>query len=231
MTAVARADALSQSHRSAPRPLAGAEAPPPAGPGAASPGAASPGAASPGAASPGAGARPGGAICGDPGLVGRTIPAIVGRIRGCGLAGGVELREVSGVALSPPVTVDCRTALSLRAWVDEGLKPAVGSRGGGVRQIDVRGSYACRPVNNRPGNRISEHGRGKAVDIGGFVLNDGEVLNVLWHWGRGARGRILQAVQWTACQSFGTVVGPAADRAHRDHFHVDTARKTQGYCR
>ncbi|MFN0115152.1 MAG: extensin family protein [Paracoccaceae bacterium] len=172
-----------------------------------------------------------GALCGDPALVGKTVPTIIGRVAGCGLAGGVKVSSVDGVALTQPVTVDCQTALSLRAWVTEGLKPSVGARGGGVKAIEVLGSYDCRPVNNRRGNRISEHGRGKAVDIGGFILNDGEVIRVEWHWGRGRQGKILQAAQWTACRSFGTVLGPGANGYHRDHFHFDTAKKVESYCR
>jgi hypothetical protein len=172
-----------------------------------------------------------GKICGDPALVGKTIPTIAARMRGCGLKGGVKVSEIDGVALSQPITVDCATALSMRAWVTDGLKPAVGKRGGGVKEIEIMGSYDCRPVNNRPGNKVSEHGRGKAVDIGGFILNDGEVINVLWHWGKGQQGKLLKAIQWTACRSFGTVLGPGANSYHRNHFHFDTGKPTESYCR
>jgi hypothetical protein len=172
-----------------------------------------------------------GSVCGDPAIKGRTIPPIAAAMKGCGLADGVEVTSIDGVALSVPARIDCRTALSMRAWVTEGLKPAVGRRGGGVEQILVAGSYACRPRNNQRGQQISEHGKGKALDITGFVLKDGEVLTVLRDWGRGKQGEILAAMHYLACNSFGTVLGPGANRFHQDHFHFDTARSQGSYCR
>ena len=45
-------------------------------------------------------------------------------------------------------------------------------------------------------------------------------------------GRFLRAAHRTACRLFGTVLGPEANEAHRDHFHVDLAkRKRSNYCR
>ncbi|MFC3117580.1 extensin family protein [Jhaorihella thermophila] len=44
--------------------------------------------------------------------------------------------------------------------------------------------------------------------------------------------KMLQRAWKTACGPFGTVLGPNADRYHRDHFHLDTARYRSGpYCR
>jgi hypothetical protein len=47
------------------------------------------------------------------------------------------------------------------------------------------------------------------------------------------RGRteFLRAAHSTACKVFGTVLGPEANRAHKNHFHVDMAeRKTSAIC-
>lgn len=42
----------------------------------------------------------------------------------------------------------------------------------------------------------------------------------------------LRAVFKTACQRFGTVLGPEANEAHRNHFHFDLAhRRRSNYCR
>jgi hypothetical protein len=172
-----------------------------------------------------------GALCGDPSIRGTVVPGITSRINGCGMGAGAKISSIEGIAMSPAVTVDCPTALALRAWITDGLRPAVGQRGGGVRTIEVLGGYDCRPVNNRPGNRISEHGRGNAIDISGFILADGEVIRVLWHWGKGKQGQILKAMHWAACNDFGTVLGPAANTYHRNHFHFDTARRRSSYCR
>ena len=174
-----------------------------------------------------------GSVCGDPAIRGMSVAPIAGRLNGCGLSDGVKVTSVDGVPLSVPATIDCTTALALRSWVTDGLKPVVGKRGGGVARIEVAGSYACRPRNNQSGQQISEHGRGKAVDITGIILKDGEVITVLRDWGRGKQGEILAGIHWVACHSFGTVLGPAANSFHRDHFHFDTAknRRAGGYCR
>jgi hypothetical protein len=48
----------------------------------------------------------------------------------------------------------------------------------------------------------------------------------------GRDGALLRQAWQGACGPFGTVLGPDADRWHRDHFHFDTARYSSGpYCR
>lgn len=47
-----------------------------------------------------------------------------------------------------------------------------------------------------------------------------------------ARARFLRRLHTGACQRFGTVLGPEANEAHRDHFHLDLAkRRRSAYCR
>ena len=46
------------------------------------------------------------------------------------------------------------------------------------------------------------------------------------------RAAFLRGAHRTACRIFGTVLGPEANNAHRNHFHVDLApRKRNNYCR
>ncbi len=46
------------------------------------------------------------------------------------------------------------------------------------------------------------------------------------------RAAFLRGAHRTACRIFGTVLGPEANDAHRNHFHVDLApRKRSNYCR
>lgn len=171
-------------------------------------------------------------LCQSKDIVGQRIADIPGKIRGCGVADPVRVSAVAGVALSQPSVMDCRTAMSLRFWVESALKPAVGRKGGGVSQLKVAAHYACRTRNNRKGAKISEHGKGRAIDISGFQLVDGTKVSVLKDWGGGQKGEILRNVHRAACGPFGTVLGPNADRFHRDHFHFDTARYRSGsYCR
>ena len=173
-----------------------------------------------------------GAVCGDPALKGEAIGPVPGKIRGCGVAQAVRLRSVAGVRLSQPAVMDCTTAKTLKTWVEKGAQPAVGGYGGGLSELYVMASYACRTRNSQKGAKISEHGKGRAIDIGGYVLRDGKRISVLKDWGKGRAGRILAQSHKSACGPFGTVLGPKANKFHRDHFHFDTARYRSGsYCR
>ena len=175
---------------------------------------------------------PVGALCGSAGILGEPLTAIPGRLRGCGVAEPVRVAAVGGVRLSRPAVMDCRTARTLEAWVERGVKPAVGRHGGGVAGLQVAAHYACRTRNNRPGAKISEHGRGRAVDISAIVLADGARITVLEGWRHGTMGPILRSVHRAACGPFGTVLGPDADRHHQDHLHLDTTpRRSSAYCR
>jgi hypothetical protein len=168
-----------------------------------------------------------GALCGDPRLRGEKLAPIGSRTSGCGIADPVRVREVDGVRLSMPATLDCGTARALADWVTRGLKPAAGKAG--VAEIRVAAHYACRTRNNVRGARISEHGRGRAIDIAGITLGNGKPLMVLGDY---RRSDMLRQVRRAACGIFGTTLGPGSDRYHNDHFHFDTARHRSGpYCR
>lgn len=173
-----------------------------------------------------------GAVCGDLSIQGVEIGAVPSQTQGCGIDQAVRIRSVSGVSLSTHAVMDCKTAQALKSWIDRGLSPAVRRYGGGVRELRVVAHYACRPRNNRKGARISEHGKGRAIDIAAIRLNDGKDLVVLEDWNNGREGKILKRAHAAACGPFGTVLGPEANALHRDHFHFDTARYRSGaYCR
>ena len=170
-------------------------------------------------------------LCGAEDIVGERIAPIQGRIAGCGVEDPVRVRAVAGVALSQPSVMDCRTAMSLRFWVQSAVKPVLAKKGGGVTQLRVASHYSCRTRNNQRGAKISEHGKGRAIDISGFRLANGQEISVLRGW-TDNNGATLRKLHGAACGPFGTVLGPNADRFHRDHFHFDTARYRSGtYCR
>lgn len=176
-------------------------------------------------------ARVRGQVCGDPAIQGQAVGRVNGR-GSCGIENAVRVRSVAGVALSPNATIDCRTASALKAWVAQGAKPAVGQIGGGISSLRVVSHYSCRFRNSAASGRLSEHSFGRAIDIAGIGLKSGSEITVLTDWGRGDRGRALRAMWRAACGSFGTVLGPDANKFHRDHFHFDTARYRSGsYCR
>lgn len=179
----------------------------------------------------GLGKRRRGALCGDRAIEGERAGAVTGHLQGCGAAETVRVTSVAGVALSQPSILTCDTARALRKWVEDDVVKAFGRRNQVVR-LRVAAHYACRTRNNRPGARVSEHGRAKAIDISGFYLEDGALVTVLKGWRDRSTRRALRKMWRGACGPFGTVLGPDSDRYHQDHFHFDTARHRGGaYCR
>jgi len=166
-----------------------------------------------------------GSVCNDPAIKGEEIPPIVGKVQGCGVSDPVRVTSVSGVQLSQAATLDCNTARALKTWVDKGLQPAFGETR--VVELRVAAHYICRSRNNMKGAKISEHGRGKAIDIAGFVLDNGQSVMVANGYDKAVR-----SAHKAACGIFGTTLGPGSDGYHEDHLHFDTAAHRNGpYCR
>jgi len=59
--------------------------------------------------------------------------------------------------------------------VEEVAQPAFN---GNLVEMRVAAHYSCRSRNNIKGAKISEHGKGRAIDIAAFVLSNGKVLTV-----------------------------------------------------
>jgi hypothetical protein len=173
-----------------------------------------------------------GAVCGDLAIQGAQVGRVPGKISGCGIENAVKIRSVSGIKLSNSAVMDCTTAKALDTWVRQSAVPALAGQGGGLKQLRVAAHYACRTRNNRKGGKISEHGKGRAIDISGFELADGSTITVLKGWRARRSSEAMRRMHRGACGPFGTVLGPESDRFHQDHFHFDTARYRSGsYCR
>lgn len=166
-----------------------------------------------------------GSVCGDRAIRGEEIKPITSKVQGCGVANPVRVTEVAGIKLTQAVTVECDTVIALRQWIDTAMRPAFGARD--VTQLRIAAHYACRGRNNQRGARISEHGKGRALDISGFIFADGRE----WTIARDYNKQILAAHKG-ACGIFGTTLGPGSDGFHEDHLHFDIARYRSGpYCR
>ncbi|MEM0978520.1 MAG: extensin family protein [Pseudomonadota bacterium] len=170
--------------------------------------------------------------CRNKALVGETVADIAGTQTGCGVDNPVRLTSVHGVQLSRAAVMDCTTADALADWTKNVVQKQFGKKRRDVVVIDVVASYHCRTRNNRPGAKISEHGKGRAIDVAAFLLDNGDRVSVLEDWSSGKYRKTMRAVHKGACGIFGTVLGPKSDRFHRDHFHFDTAQYRSGpYCR
>jgi hypothetical protein len=136
----------------------------------------------------------------------------------------VAVTSVAGVRLSQTATVDCSIAKALNSWVDEVAQPAFDGK---LVEMRVAAHYICRGRNNKKGAPISEHGKGRAVDISAFVLSNGKVLTVAGNY-----NKLLRRIYKAACPYFRTTLGPGSDGYHEDHFHFDTSARSGGsYCR
>lgn len=128
----------------------------------------------------------------------------------------------------------CAMAAALEIWRRDSVQPlAEEIFGQEVARIEHFGSFSCRRVNGSEDGPWSEHAVGNAIDIAGFVMEDGTRIAVVNHWDAGdQRAQFLRQVRDGACESFGTVLSPDYNAAHRDHFHLDQeSRGFGGVCR
>ena len=79
----------------------------------------------------------------------------------------------------------------------------------------------CRNRNGESSDKLSEHGRGNAIDVAGFELTDHRRITV----GDTALAEplavALKGLRTSACGYFTTVLGPGSNEAHKDHLHFD----------
>ena len=120
-----------------------------------------------------------------------------------------------------PLRMTCHQIAALHIWERNVLRPeAEKIFGSPLRQIQTYGSFSCR---NIAGTRTrSQHSYANAIDISGFVLEDGTQISVRQHWREKSNaGKYLARVHKKACRLFSTTLGPDYDAAHADHFHLD----------
>jgi hypothetical protein len=145
---------------------------------------------------------------------------------GCNQLGTVQLMALAGdrapLSIANLGPVQCNVAKAFGDWarfgVDRAARQILGSP---VAKIETMGSYNCRNV---AGTEVrSAHSRAEAIDVAGFVLADGRriVLKRDWQGGDAATREFLRVVHKSACKRFGTVLGPAYNAAHQDHFHLE----------
>ncbi len=108
-----------------------------------------------------------------------------------------------------------------------------------ANQPDLRGTVADAPGSasdvkvHIPGRRFSPAlGLTQPSQLGGPKSNTAKTASQSAPAAASsARQRFLRRIHASACRTFGTTLGPEANEAHRNHFHVDMAeRQTGGYC-
>jgi len=142
---------------------------------------------------------------------------------GCGFQNAVEVTR-STVAFSRSFTATCPLTVAWSLFEAHVLQQAARRHlGREVAQVRHFGTYACRNVNHRPEGRRSQHATANAIDVAGFILDDGSEISLAGDWdGPDPRRRaFLRALRDGACRFFNVVLSPDFNEAHRDHFHLD----------
>ena len=232
----------------------------------------------------------------------------------CGSAAPLKLLRLGkdpGVEIAPAATLNCDMVLALDQWIKTAVQPVARRMlGSPIVRLRNATSYSCRNRNDADEAPLSEHAFANALDIAGFVTEDGRHVEPLKNWGltereieaarrvaelvqeaaeraqatsqeteetppqaardTGNEGKrslrvgpvplpplrkeakmataarslatpplppdpgptpereFLRRVHKDACGLFGTVLGPEANDAHRDHFHLDLAARRRG---
>jgi hypothetical protein len=156
------------------------------------------------------------------------------RLIGPGSCGGGDMIEISAVKLTgtaqipvkPAPMIRCSMAESLATWIRDDAVPRVAKAGAALRSVETYDDFNCRGRNRVKGARMSEHGRGNAVDIRSFTLADNRVMHLT---DITASKDLREGLRETSCTRFTTVLGPGSDGYHEEHIHLDLAERTNGY--
>jgi len=136
------------------------------------------------------------------------------------LAGGAR------VELKPAPMLRCTFAESVASWLRDEAAPRVEKIGSALKTVETYDDFECRGRNRVAGAKVSEHGKGNAVDLRSFVLADGRALGLT---DVAVAKELREALRDTACHRFTTVLGPGSDSYHESHIHLDLIERRQGF--
>ena len=159
-----------------------------------------------------------------------SVPAI----HGPGACGGDDLVRLEAVvlpdkrkvALTPTAIMRCSMATAVANWVRSDIAPLTQDLGSPLAALDNFDSYECRGRNGVAAAPLSEHGHANAIDVHGFKLADGRIIDLT---DRTQPRELRETVLHSVCTRFTTVLGPGSDGYHEDHVHMDLAERRSGY--
>ncbi len=156
------------------------------------------------------------------------------RLIGPGACGGGDMVQLDGVRLPNGARIDvqpgpvlrCGMAESFASWLRDEAAPRVLKEGSALQRVSVADDFNCRGRNRVVGARLSEHGKGNAVDIRAFTLANNKVIDLTdMH----APQNLREDMKVSICARFTTVLGPGSDGYHEEHIHMDLAERRGGY--
>src|SRR6516225_374027 len=107
----------------------------------------------------------------------------IAKEQGCELSGAIKLASLStpfgDVSLSSKPIMLCSFGREFSGWVRDIAAPlTLGYTGQRLAEVETGSAFACRSRYDKPGLVPSEHAKGDAIDIAGFVLADGRRILV-----------------------------------------------------
>ena len=166
-------------------------------------------------------------------LAGIAAVTLMPRLIGPGACGGADMVELDAVlladqtrvAIKPAPVITCGFAAALAQWLREDAAPRLSALGSKLRSVENYDAFECRARNRVAGAKISNHGKGIAIDLRAFTLADDRRISPT---DATVAKDLREALRDTACARFTTVLGPGA-AYHNDHIHLDTQVRSHGY--
>jgi hypothetical protein len=163
-----------------------------------------------------------------------TVVEPVPRLIGPDACGGRDMLRLAAVLrpdgtridIKPAPVLRCEFAESVAAWLRDEVAPRVDKLGAQLRTVETFDDFECRSRNRVAGAKLSEHGKGNAVDLRSFVLADGRSIGLT---DMSVAKEFRDEIRDSACHRFTTVLGPGADAQHESHIHLDLIERTHGY--
>jgi len=167
-------------------------------------------------------------------LASMAVIELLPRLIGPGECGGRDMVELDAVRLPnhrhieirPSAILRCAMAESFAAWIRDEASPQVATLDTTLYGVETYGSYECRGRNGVPGAKLSEHGKGNAIDVRAFVLARGHRTELT---DMTLAKSFREDLRDSACRRFTTVLGPGADGYHDSHIHLDILDRSHGH--
>ena len=160
------------------------------------------------------------------------------RLMGPGACGGEDMVELATVLMDkgknsgkaidikPAPVLRCEMAEQLALWVRDDIAVRVAQNGLTLASVETYDDFSCRGRNRVSGARLSEHGKGNAVDIRSITFTDRRSALLT---DKGFAKDVRTDLRASACARFTTVLGPGSDGYHEEHIHLDLIQRRGGF--
>jgi hypothetical protein len=159
---------------------------------------------------------------------------VLPRLIGPGACGGGDMVELEAVLLDKGKRIEIKPAPALRCemaeqfalWVRDDVATRVAKAGLTLASVETYDDYNCRGRNRVFGAKLSEHGKGNAVDVRSITLADKKAVLLT---DKTFAKDVRTDLRASACARFATVLGPGSDGYHEEHIHLDLAQRRGGF--